>query len=906
MIAMPWVVHVLLLVVCSEYQRGWCFESAPAPSIIELYPDNRTQSLVVKWWPSQGASKESNATFEIQVGRTENVYVVHKANVSVTLPRDTKPLVWKWVSELPLQCTDHSVRIRRLFNDTFASDWSPWKTNLGEQELRDQPWDAPKLFPFQQVLKEGSSGHFCCVPRHGTHIVNVSFSSEALPMIPIGERVKAIVVENLNATGCYGVNFGCLDSEDMEEQCLNYVTFPPQKPRNINCETRDMRTVNCSWNPGRLPNLLEPYKRIYTLHVLNSRNPISCKDSISSCGMAIPGGQVYTSSCSFKAVPGQQVYTVTIRVRNDLGEESKSITFNLSDRVVPVPVHVVVDPGVRQADVSWTLQGNLSGFALSCQIRTDPDSSVVDMELQGRLDGRYESRVEGLRPCTLYSASVRCAVTGRAWRWGAWADSQFYTHPCVELDVWSQIRPHAQGRNVTVLWRKHCNGTEPNVSIQEYRVEWEQPEQQETVGVNGDETQIKFSISPSMCIISVTAICQCGSSLSHQITIPPAAHRERLLQARRVNGSTTEGFWLSWATGTNVTCGYLVQWCQRGSARTCDLQWEKVTAGSTSLLLPAGYFRAGCRYTFEIFGCRTDGHWLLEAQTGYTMEQKPAKSPQLLGSSTTTPSSVTLEWSFDEEDPMHTGFITGYLVTVQEKTPSSTSNGHMQSSYSLSVDDPRRKTLTVKDLKEDSEYTFFVGACTAVGVGPLASCTVRTPPNYSLLLVKILTPAVLLLGLGFLLWPHGKMLVDPIKEVFRTPMKLKVKTLELDSALYEASEKIKALQAEECNCSQIEVMELEKKLLLGPEGSCHSASEDNPSCCPYCPQGPTGTWKLPENQKVMSLTNLTYCPGQTLGPSTSPYVSLCDVGILGEPKRGAEDPSVVATMGYITTAEIPQ
>lgn len=31
-----------------------------------------------------------------------------------------------------------------------------------------------------------------------------------------------------------------------------------------------------------------------------------------------------------------------------------------------------------------------------------------------------------------------------------------------------------------------------------------------------------------------------------------------------------------------------------------------------------------------------------------------------------TSSSVTLEWCFDENDPTHPAFITGYLVTVQE------------------------------------------------------------------------------------------------------------------------------------------------------------------------------------------------------------------------------------------------
>lgn len=34
----------------------------------------------------------------------------------------------------------------------------------------------------------------------------------------------------------------------------------------------------------------------------------------------------------------------------------------------------------------------------------------------------------------------------------------------------------------------------------------------------------------------------------------------------------------------------------------------------------AGDFKAGCRYTFSIYGCTENGHRLLETQTGYSQE----------------------------------------------------------------------------------------------------------------------------------------------------------------------------------------------------------------------------------------------------------------------------------------------
>lgn len=48
------------------------------------------------------------------------------------------------------------------------------------------------------------------------------------------------------------------------------------------------------------------------------------------------------------------------------------------------------------------------------------------------------------------------------------------------------------------------------------------------------------------------------------------------------------------------------------------------------------------------------------------MSSEFVKSPGLIEPIQSTSSSVTLEWSYNEDDPAHLGFITGYLVTAQE------------------------------------------------------------------------------------------------------------------------------------------------------------------------------------------------------------------------------------------------
>lgn len=89
-----------------------------------------------------------------------------------------------------------------------------------------------------------------------------------------------------------------------------------------------------------------------------------------------------------------------------------------------------------------------------------------------------------------------------------------------------------------------------------------------------------------------------------------------------------------------------MEWCIPGDRDPCALQWVKVPVGTNMLSLPAGSlflsflcshpltgvaaalilfcfagnFKAGCRFTFIIYGCTESGHRLLEIQTGYTQE----------------------------------------------------------------------------------------------------------------------------------------------------------------------------------------------------------------------------------------------------------------------------------------------
>uniref|UniRef100_A0AAY4B099 Fibronectin type-III domain-containing protein n=1 Tax=Denticeps clupeoides TaxID=299321 RepID=A0AAY4B099_9TELE len=329
------------------------------------------------------------------------------------------------------------------------------------------------------------------------------------------------------------------------------------------------------------------------------------------------------------------------------------------------------------------------------------------------------------------------------------------------------------------------------------------------------------------------------------------------LVPKRLEGSSTDGFVLRWTAVASATCGYMVDWCQKGAAaQPCspsDLIWRTAPSGHTTMLLRAEDFSSGRRYKFRVFGCGQDGHHLLEMHIGYLKEQ----SEWWRGRGVTS-SSVTLEWSFREDDPLNPGFIIGYLVTVQED------------SYNISLDNPQKKSLTLTHLMENSDYTFYIAALTTAGPGPQTRLTVRTSLNCTLLNI---------------IFCDSRRISDFLLEIYWFPEGLNVKQFELDSCLYE---KIKALQVEECACCDIEILDVkpsesERKLLISPD----DPDRQLPCEEPGDPQIFPFMWAIVTNSDMTNVANLTYLTSV----STSQYP-------VSSPSLNQTEAS---SSGYITT-----
>ncbi|RXN22314.1 leukemia inhibitory factor receptor-like protein [Labeo rohita] len=646
-------------------------------------------------------------------------------NVSRRSLEEVHTLVW--TSQLPLNCVDHSVRIRLISDASQSSSWSSWKTVYGEMNLAH---NEIRIFPNNQVLREGSTVMFCCIYPTETNLTKMFFGNTDYKVINISPQVKAIRVENIKATNAFGVIFYC--ERERDEQGHNFVSFPPEKPLDFRCKTEDMRHAYCLWKERRAPNLEDDQK--YTLLISDSKS-VKCDESTDP------------APCRFDVIQQQIKYNITLLVTNSLGRESETDIFNITDRVFPVPEHHEVTAGVFDSLVIFQLNGNFKGLLLICQTELELGGIIQDLDKNGSDSVQhYAFRLQHLKPSTQYSVRGRCAVQGN--NWGRWTEKRlFITEPLVTINLWRHIRDHPT-RTITLLWK--TVSSESELYIEAYEVCVSYRNQERSVCMNITQTQVELTRDDNMSEITVRAVIQSGFTEAARTF--PSAYTDNQQREKRIMGNE-KGFQLTWTKDSTTTCDYTVEWYMLGIKLPSNLQWRKVPANQTSLNLYAAYFNAdlvifemietryvlellfktgdfneGVQYEFEIYGCNDKGYRRHEKQVGYLKEQKPTQWPTLDTNPTITWSSVNLKWSFSEMDLSHAGFITGYMITVQDDSEASSG----LSSISQSVDNPHVKSWTVTGLAEDQLYTFQLAACTSAGCGPGTSATFRTRKNCEL------------------------------------------------------------------------------------------------------------------------------------------------------------------------------
>ncbi|XP_034564839.1 leukemia inhibitory factor receptor-like [Notolabrus celidotus] len=609
---------------------------------------------------------------------------VHHEEVAVMSEQIGLTHSWRWTSSLVLECASHTVRIR-----SNMSTRTQEKTLPGKRASK-----KPEVYPQGKVFAVHSTATFCCIlpAREVFNKMYLSGYNEShmkITRISNHTYTLTVLLDKPSKYSC--TNVKCQSSNS---GACAYIGYPPGD-RDLQCETRDMETVDCYWEVGRKTNLST--RKISTKHQLNGRN---CSNS--SMGR-----------CSLKVEEEAGERNWTLMAQNPLGQVELTDRADLMQRVRMFAPMNVSDSTVNARNVTLTWEWEVQRYHdldITCQVHVSHEATKATSKTPGI--GLRSAVVMDLIPNWNYKATVRCGTTQHLWKWGDWSTSvDFHTRGDVPdaLDVWMQTE-----ENQTVVVWKELRADQSHGDILEYEVSWAKTterEQRNTTTADRKSHSVILDQDPAEeHIIIVRARNINGSSSPSTIIIPRRKPDRTTVNTSRIIGSDG-GFNLSWSESPAAGCGYIVDWCP--TSESCRMEWLKVSPDQTKARVVSKNFRDGQRYTLSVYACTHTAPVLLERREGYIKEQRMKDSIFTSLKWNQQDSDVVVSW---KPVPLRdqTAFIVGFVLYCEDDNNKIVCN--------VSTDNPDATTLTATNLNITT-YTFTVKAKTAVGECGASSIT---------------------------------------------------------------------------------------------------------------------------------------------------------------------------------------
>ncbi|XP_059865548.1 oncostatin-M-specific receptor subunit beta [Delphinus delphis] len=735
---------LLALLSLRTYESEVLSEPLPlTPGSLKVSVNSTCQCLRLQWTVhSLAYHQELKMVFQIQISRFKTSNVIWVENYSTTVKRD-QVLHWSWESELPLECAAHFIRMRSMVDDAripkpgFWSNWSSWEEADAQNLLGHDPLF---VFPKDKLVEEGSNVTICYVSR--IHQDNISCYLEGVQIYgeQLDRSVSAFELKNVSFIREKGTNVFCkVDQGGVLGGIVLFVSKVLEEPKDFSCETQDLKTLTCTWDPGSDTGLSKQPSQSYTLFESFSGKKTLCK---------------HRNWCDWQvAQDSQETYNFTLLAENYFRKRSVSILFNLTQRVHPMTPYNLLpkNVGATNATMTWKVHSIGNNSTLLCQLELLAEGKVIQQSnVSIKVNGEYLLRE--LEPDTEYVARVRCAYTNHFWKWSELISQRFNTAeaaPSEAPDVWRNLKMVSGHPTVSLFWKPlskvHANG-----KILFYNViveNLDKPSRFEVLSIPAPASSTELTLDQCSYQIHVTAHNSVGPSPASVIVVSGDPGNEEV-EKGRVNG-TEDGFSVSWKPQSGDATGYVVEWCDGPQDLPCVLQWKNLGPNTTSTVISSGAFRPGVRYNFRIYGISTKrmAH-LLEKKAGYLEELAPSDNPQVVMSKLTS-HSFTLSWK-DYSTESQPGFIQGYHVYLKPKAgeqchPAFEKTVLPEDSVccKYTIDNPGQKTFVVENLQPESVYEFFVTPYTSVGEGPLDAFTkVTTPDEYSHTLIHIILPMI--------------------------------------------------------------------------------------------------------------------------------------------------------------------
>ncbi|XP_036919102.1 leukemia inhibitory factor receptor [Sturnira hondurensis] len=813
------------------------------PEILDLSADFPASTLHLKW-NDKGSlfPHHANVTWEVKVLRKDSMEVVKSVTHNTTLNGEDTVHHWSWVSDMPLECATHSVRLRCYIDDPHFSgrkEWSDWSP------LKNISWSTDsqgKVFPQDKVILVGSDITFCCVTQEKVSSAQIGYVK--CPLIHLDGENVAIKIHNISVSEDSGTNVVFTTKENIYGTVI-FAGYPPDIPQKLNCETYDLKEIICTWDPGRSTALVGPRKTSYSLFESSSGKYVKFQRVEALINESY---QLF-----FQILPNQELYNFTLNAHNPLGQSQARILVNVTERVYPhTPTSIrVKDINATAVTLSWHLPGNFAKIKLLCQVEINKMNSAQELRnvtIQGVDGSSYLAAVGGLHPYTVYSFRVRCSGE-TFWKWSRWSSEKPYLTteaiPSKGPDTWREWR--SDGKNLIIYW-KPLPVSEANGKILFYNVSCSSDERTQSLSEIPDpQHKAEIQLDRNDYIISVVAKNSAGPSPPSKIASMEIPNDD--LETEQTVG-VGKGVLLTWNYDPNMTCDYVVKWCNSSRAEPCLMDWKKVPANSTATVVESDQFRPGVRYNFFLYGCRNQGYQLLRSVIGYVEELAPIVAPNFTVEDTSA-DSILVKW---EDIPVEElrGFLRGYLFYFEKGERDTSKMQGLESGRPdvkvKNITDISQKTLRIADLQSKTSYHLVLRAYTSAGLGPGKSMFVVTKENSVGLIVAILIPVAVAVVVGVVTSILCYRKREWIKETFYPdiPNPENCKALQFEKGVCEGNNALKTLEMNPCTPNNVEVLEtrvavpkVEDTEIISPVAE---RPEDSPEAEPesqvavsYCP-----------------------------------------------------------------------
>uniref|UniRef100_A0ABM5FU40 Oncostatin-M-specific receptor subunit beta-like isoform X2 n=1 Tax=Pogona vitticeps TaxID=103695 RepID=A0ABM5FU40_9SAUR len=638
------------------------------------------QQLLLEWYVSDDPKTnhcEIDIVFTIQIYRTEENNIILTENYTTALNKSNQPLNWSWISDIPLQCATHGVRLRSMVAPLEAwSNWTSWEAVDGLDVLNDS---KGYIFPYEKYVEEGSSVTFCCIAKKNEHVTNYTFHKHTEIVNTTQQRIM-FTETAVPLTSEMGLSVYCRFSyqssfSDLDRTVL-FVTRQPDEPRLLDCETKDMVELKCTWDPGEIYSYNDNCLTEFILSdVSHTKTYCSCTKQ---CRL-----------CQFKISGEQTKYNLTLVSKNCLGQKQAYVDIDVANRVLlPPPDQLSVGyQNATMIQLYWTLKPIMKTLLVVCQVNIfslDEEEKQYNMTVLSSPPLHPHINLHGLQVYTNYTLKVRCAAANDLfWKWSKWSQTiTIQTNesaPAGQLDIWGDISPGFKERNVTVFW-KASPGFQANGNIKTYEICWENVEQ--SGGCHSTKSN-NYTISLNSQSYKITVWAKNSASASPPSVLHLSAAEDNgdvKYSEENTTGNTAHGIYVSWKP-TSKFDGYVVDWCNYPRSQPCDFQWRRFGQNESSTIITS----------------------------------EPVQDPSF-NISAVTSSSVTVSWESYPEDSQ-LGFIRGYNVYIKMANRNCT----LKLSETLlfpgdlvackhTIKDRNEKKLTLRNLEPGITYLLAVQA----------------------------------------------------------------------------------------------------------------------------------------------------------------------------------------------------